>query len=57
MSALPSICQESCLPSIASALLLFKRFSVEEKGEMPWNIEVMRVDYQEAFIELVSTEK
>ena len=57
MSALPNICQESHLPSIASALLLIKMFSLEEKGERPWNMEVMKVDYQEFFTELATTEK
>lgn len=45
MSALPNICQESNLPSTASALLLIKTFSLEEKGEMLWNMEVRKVDY------------
>lgn len=53
----PSICQESHLPSIASALLLIKMLSLEEKGDMPWNMEVMKADYQEVFTELASTEK
>lgn len=35
--------QESYLPIIASALLLIKTFSLEQNGELLWNMEVMKV--------------